>query len=202
MSSAPVIKNKFDGNDYRVSIIPARKRASIPNPLERALSDMAGEKKIVFKLARLYFDNIIFEAAIFPKKRIFKPLFIIALNDGYSKQMTEEEFTKFVHHIMANEKTEDLMNGVSDIYEKYGSTLTFEGNGKIVSCMKHASKIRAEKKVADVYAPKKQTECKPEPAADVDAVMEEIHMRADYIGPVLEEILKTGRERVGWARYV
>ena len=66
------------------------------------------------------FDNIIFEAAIFPKKNFFKPLFAIELDDGRSKKMTEEEFTKFVHHIIANEKIEDLMNGVLDTYSKYG----------------------------------------------------------------------------------
>jgi hypothetical protein len=65
--------------------------------------------------------------------------------------------------------------------------------------MRDVSHIPAGKNVADVNAPKGQTECKPEPAAE--AVMEEIHMRADYVGPVLKEILKTCQEHVSWDRY-
>ena len=75
-------------------------------------------------LKPMSFDNIIFEAAIFPKKKFFKPLFSIELDDGYSKKTTEEEFAKFIHHVIANEKIEDLMNGVLDIYEKYGFIAT------------------------------------------------------------------------------
>ncbi len=121
MSSALVIKNKFDGNDYRVSIVPVHKRASVPSPIVSffpggAFSENTGENI----LEPTSFDNIIFEAAIFPKKKFFKPLFSIELDDGYSKKMTEEEFTKFVHHIIANEKIADLMNGVLDVYNKYG----------------------------------------------------------------------------------
>ncbi|MGD1088577.1 MAG: hypothetical protein ABR955_07600 [Verrucomicrobiota bacterium] len=67
--------------------------------------------------------------------------------------------------------------------------------------MKHVSKNSAGKNVADVNAPKKQTACKPEPAANVDAAMEEIHLRANYVGPVLEGILRAGHERVHWDRY-
>jgi hypothetical protein len=123
MSSAAFIKNKFDGNDYRVSIAPVRKRASIPNPLERAFSDLAGEKipsELRRSLGRLDFDNIILEAAIFPQKKFLKPLFIIALDDGYSEPMAEEEFAKFVYRIIANEKIEDLKNGENGIFKKYG----------------------------------------------------------------------------------
>jgi hypothetical protein len=68
--------------------------------------------------------------------------------------------------------------------------------------MRRASKIPAGKDVVDVEAPKSQTACKPEPAMDVDAAIEEIHMRADYVGPVLEEIRKTSRECVRWDRFV
>jgi len=62
--------------------------------------------------------------------------------------------------------------------------------------MKHASQIPAGKNIADVNAPEDQTACKPEPVADVDSVIEEIQMRANYVGPVLEEILHTSHERV------
>ena len=77
--SSVFIRNKFDGNDYRVSVVPVCKRASVPNPLERELAHLAGGKSAGFKLQRFNFDHIILEAAIFPGKKLFKPLFIIAL---------------------------------------------------------------------------------------------------------------------------
>ena len=117
MSSVSTLKNKFDGNNYRVSIVPVRKRASIPDPLRKTIPK---EYWHSMGLKPMSFDNIIFEATIFPKKKYFKPLFSIELDDGYSEKTTEEEFTKFIHHIIMNEKVEDLMNGVLDIYEKYG----------------------------------------------------------------------------------
>ena len=117
MSSVSTLKNKFDGNNYRVSIVPVRKSASIPDPLRKTTPK---EYWHSMGLKPMSFDNIIFEATIFPKKKFFKPLFSIELDDGYSKKTTEEEFTKFTHHIIMNEKIEDLMNGVLDIYEKYG----------------------------------------------------------------------------------
>jgi|HubBroStandDraft_2_1064218.scaffolds.fasta_scaffold611424_1 hypothetical protein len=66
--------------------------------------------------------------------------------------------------------------------------------------MKHVSQISAWENVADVNAPKDQTACKPEPVADVDSVIEKIHIRANYVGPVLEEILQANHERVSWGR--
>jgi len=116
-----ILKNKFDGNDYRVSIVPVRKRASIPDPLRKAIPKQYWRS---MGLKPICFDNIIFEAAIYPRKKFFKPLFSIELDDGYSKKTTEEEFTKFIHHIIANEKIEDLMNGVLEIYKKYGFVAT------------------------------------------------------------------------------
>ncbi|MGP8153274.1 MAG: hypothetical protein ACLQBQ_03895 [Smithella sp.] len=116
MSSVSTLKNKFDGNDYRVSIVPVRKRASIPDPLRKTIPK---EYWHSMGLKSMSFDNIIFEAAIFPKKNIFKPLFSIELDDGYSNKTTEDEFTKFIHHIIMNEKIEELMNGILDIYGKY-----------------------------------------------------------------------------------
>jgi hypothetical protein len=68
--------------------------------------------------------------------------------------------------------------------------------------MTRVSKIPAGKNVADVNAPKKQKACKPEPVADVDAAMEEIQLRANYVGPLLEEILHARHERVRWDRQV
>jgi hypothetical protein len=116
MSSISILKNKFNGNDYKVSITPVQKRASIPDPLRKTISKEYWQS---MGLKQMNFDNIIFEAAIFPKKSILKPLFCIELNDVYSNKTTEEEFTKFIHHIIMNEKIEELMNGVLDIYKKY-----------------------------------------------------------------------------------
>jgi hypothetical protein len=67
---------------------------------------------------------LFFEAAIFPKKKFFKPLFSIELDDGYNKKITGEEFTKFIHHIIENEKIADLMSGELDVYNKYGFMAT------------------------------------------------------------------------------
>jgi len=120
MSSELIIKNKFDGNDYRISIAPVCKKVSVPNPLEQTFSGIGSK----LELPRFNFDNIILEAAIFSKKKTFKPLFVIALDDGYSEPMTEEAFAKIVHHIIANEKIDDLKNGENDIYKKHGFIAT------------------------------------------------------------------------------
>ena len=104
-----IIKNNLDDNYYRVSIVPNRKRASVPFSYDKR---SIGEP--------IKFDNIIFEAAIFPKKKCFKPLFIIELDDWHEKKMSEDEFAYFVNHIIENEKIDNLMRDVSDTYKKYG----------------------------------------------------------------------------------
>jgi len=73
MSSISILKNKFNGNDYKVSITPVQKRASIPDPLRKTISKEYWQS---MGLKQMNFDNIIFEAAIFPKKSILKPLFM------------------------------------------------------------------------------------------------------------------------------
>jgi hypothetical protein len=59
--------------------------------------------------------------------------------------------------------------------------------------VKHKGHIPAGKRAASVVTPKKQMESQPQPAASLDAMMEAIHLRANYVGPVLEGILR--RER-------
>lgn len=61
--------------------------------------------------------------------------------------------------------------------------------------MKHKGHIPAGKRAAGVVTPKEQMETKPRPASP-DAMMEAIQMRADYVGPVLEEILQASHARV------
>ena len=110
MSSAIVIKNKFDNKDYRISIIPVCKRVSIPNAFRRDPNPneyvkVAGE----INSEPTEFDNIIFEAAIFAKNSFYKPLFTIEL-DGITNEDAGEKFKKFVCHVIVNEKIDDLMN--------------------------------------------------------------------------------------------
>ncbi len=143
-----IIKNKFDSNDYRISIIPVRKSASIPDSWaefypagSNPVREDTGEN--VLKPRR--FDSI-FEAAIFKKGGFWKPLFFIEygstidpvvenlknLTESMLKRkinlaedkITEEEFTKSIHHIIANENIDDAKNGVSDLYSKYGFVAT------------------------------------------------------------------------------
>jgi hypothetical protein len=119
MRSETFIRNKFDGNEYRVSIAKVRKRISLPNPLERAFPELAGGKIQALGLGAMNLNNIILEAAIFPKNGRYKPQFLIALDDGYSEPTTKEEFTKFVLELMANERLEELMNGKPEIYKRH-----------------------------------------------------------------------------------
>lgn len=42
--------------------------------------------------------------------------------------------------------------------------------------------------------PQKQTIAGTKPMVDAEAVINEIHHRADYVGPVLEKILQAGHE--------
>jgi hypothetical protein len=62
--------------------------------------------------------------------------------------------------------------------------------------MKHESTIPVGKRIADVGRFKGQTKYEPEPFADVDSRIEEIHRRAVYVGPVLEEILQAHHGRM------
>lgn len=64
--------------------------------------------------------------------------------------------------------------------------------------MKHKSHIPAGKNVACVLTSKSQTKDRREPAIDVDSMFEAIHMRADYVGPVLEEILRANHACTVW----
>jgi hypothetical protein len=148
MSSAAIINNKFDGNNYRVSIVPVRKRMSIPDLMaefypEGSSPVWEGTDESVLKPRK--FDAI-FEAAVFKKGKIWKPFFVIEYGftiDSMTESLkdltevilrkkinlvkdkiTEEEFGKFVHNIIANEKLDLVMNGKSDVYIQYGFMAT------------------------------------------------------------------------------
>jgi hypothetical protein len=114
MNSPVTLNNKFDDNDYIVSIASVRKRISIPDPLSECFP-----KGTILESTR--FDNIIFEAAIFRPPKKFKPFFTIELNE-YGTKITKEDFTKFIHHIIVNEEIDNLINSkkVFNTYKKYG----------------------------------------------------------------------------------
>ena len=60
--------------------------------------------------------------------------------------------------------------------------------------MKHAIPSPSRQSIPRVNVPQKQTKAGTKPAADVEAVINDIHHRADYVGPVLEKILQAGHE--------
>lgn len=108
MSSSQVIKNRIDGEDYRVSIAPVHKSVSVQ--LNMGLS--------------ADFDDIVYEAAVFRKRNFFKPLFTIEFDDSHSKRISEAEFTKLIHHLISTEAIPTLMNGGTELFKKYGFLAT------------------------------------------------------------------------------
>lgn len=64
--------------------------------------------------------------------------------------------------------------------------------------MKPNDHIPAGKRAASVVTPQVQTESRLEPSAtSEEAMVEAIQVRADYVGPVLEEILRADHYRAG-----
>ena len=68
--------------------------------------------------------------------------------------------------------------------------------------MKYSSPNQAVQSAVGMNAPPEQTKYGIKPAVDVDEVIEEIHLRAEYVGSVLEEILQTGHESFNWCELV
>jgi hypothetical protein len=64
--------------------------------------------------------------------------------------------------------------------------------------VKHNSHILAGKHVADVITLKAPTGKEPEPAVGLDSIFESIHQGADYVGPVLEQILLAEHTSAVW----
>ena len=104
-------RNMFNGKSYGISIVPVHKSVSIPNPNPR----IGGEFMMPF-------NNIYLEAAIFNEGGFFKPFLLIELNHVCGERITEDDFRKFIFHIMANEQIDDPVNfeGMCDIFSKYG----------------------------------------------------------------------------------
>jgi hypothetical protein len=67
-----------------------------------------------------------------------------------------------------------------------------------VAFVKHKRHIPEGKRATCVVTPKDQMADKHQPTTRADAMMESIHTRADYVGPVLEEILQASHARVNW----
>jgi hypothetical protein len=68
--------------------------------------------------------------------------------------------------------------------------------------MKHSRSNQAGQYVSDMNAPPEQTKCGTKPIVQVDVVIEEIHLRAEYVGSVLEEILQAGHGHANWAESI
>jgi hypothetical protein len=64
--------------------------------------------------------------------------------------------------------------------------------------MKHTSQIFGGGKSADASASNDQAEPNIKFVTNVESIMGEIQARANYVGPVLEEILHTPHERMNW----
>ena len=64
--------------------------------------------------------------------------------------------------------------------------------------MKHTSQISGGGKSADAVASDDQAEPDIKFVTSVESIMGEIQARANYVGPVLEEILHTPHERMNW----
>jgi len=74
----------------------------------------------------------------------------------------------------------------------------FRGMKGEVAFVKHKRHIPEGKRATCVVTPKDQMADKHQPTTRADAMMESIHTRADYVGPVLEEILQASHARVNW----
>jgi hypothetical protein len=64
--------------------------------------------------------------------------------------------------------------------------------------MKHTSQIFGGEKSADAVAPNDPAKTNTKLVANVDSIIGEIQARANYVGPVLEEILHAPHERMNW----
>lgn len=130
MLNFQIVKNVHDGKTYSISIIPTKKQMAIPSaPEYRHLLPPT-----VF--------NLIFEAAIYAKRpKVFsKPLLVIHVDDGYGApkdamsslanigakiqhpRMSEEDFTKLILALVADEIIPNLFNNETSVYKKYGYT--------------------------------------------------------------------------------
>jgi hypothetical protein len=121
------VENRFDGKKYLVSIIPVQKTFSVPNVLQRNLSDDTENSFLTMFADALpeaeNFNHVCYEAAIFSEEPPFsKPLFLIVLND-FQPQLVASSFKKLVHSVIENEEINNLTlwkEGEEHIFDKYG----------------------------------------------------------------------------------
>jgi hypothetical protein len=132
MANHQAVKNVHDGKTYSISIVSTKKRITIPPlPEHRNLIPPT-----IF--------NLLFEAAIYVHnpKVTSRPLLVIHVDDGYGPpkddmgklllslannaskkqhpRMSEDEFTKLVLALAANETITNLYENKTSVYEKYG----------------------------------------------------------------------------------
>jgi hypothetical protein len=102
MSRCEERKNRFSGQVYVASIVPTRGRIQIPMQL--------GEVPI----EPLRFNHLSFQAAVYPKERIYSwrlaftlPTLVINL-DSLPESTSEDEFAEFVGKLLADEQVNEL----------------------------------------------------------------------------------------------
>jgi hypothetical protein len=109
-------RNRFSGKIYVASIVPTRGRIQIPMHL--------GEMPI----EPLQFNHLSFQAAVYPKERIYSwrlaftlPTLVINL-DCLPESVSEDEFAEVVGKLLADEQVNDLYseNTYYAVYKRYG----------------------------------------------------------------------------------
>jgi|SRR5664279_3775094 hypothetical protein len=108
--------NKFNGQTYIASIIPTRNRIQIPIKIGG------------IPIEPLRFDNLIFQAAVYPKQKIHSwrlaftpPTLVINLN-CLPDRISENEFAALASKLLMTERISDLYaEGIyRDVYKGYG----------------------------------------------------------------------------------
>src|SRR2546425_4621385 len=113
-------KNKFNNRPYIISVVPTRKRITIPMTVPLA-------DDIELSFSRIRFEHIRLEAAVYEHKTSFleqilsKPLLVVNVNDP-GGQISGEEFSEFMRELIENEQMGDVLagSGSREIYKRYG----------------------------------------------------------------------------------
>ncbi|HUC01886.1 MAG TPA: hypothetical protein VMA75_03195 [Candidatus Paceibacterota bacterium] len=118
-----IVKNKFDGIDYRITVLPTERETSLPLEFYLKSEELEEFSELADDLM-LEFKNLTFEAALFKSAHDIKPLFAFEYDEIYGHKTAEREFDNLMMNIVSNEKIEDLMdfknNTIVTPYTKYG----------------------------------------------------------------------------------
>ncbi len=116
MSKCGEHSNLLTGQTYLTSIVPIKKRISIP-------MDLFG-----MPIAPLRLENLIFQIAVYPKGRIRSPFIelrlpLLVINlDSSAGDFREDELAELLDHILVNEPVENLYSEDScgKLWQDYG----------------------------------------------------------------------------------